>query len=96
MAASTLANAKLSLRLTDDFHDSEILRLLNVGAKELGFADVEVDTIESSTAISDPMIEDALIQFVQYRFWGNNADAKKAFDENRAELQTGRYSRGGS
>lgn len=88
--ATLLSDAKLSLRLTDSTYDGEILRLLNVGAKELGFADVIVGEITSSTAPLDPLTEDALILFVEHRFWGNDEGSKKCFDVIRAEMQTGR------
>lgn len=79
---TTIAAAKLALRLTTDAFDTEINSLLDAAFLDMGVAGVP--------AKEDALVETAAITYVRLHF-GSPADydrLKKSYDEQKAQLQT--------
>lgn len=85
MATPTMiATAKLAKRMTTNAYDTEISRLLDAAALDLGVAGVEIpETIDS-------LVENAMITYFLMNFGEpeNYDKLKKSYDEQKAQLAT--------
>ena len=80
----TLEKVKMSLRITKDAFDDEILDLIDAATSDLGIAGVVVP------ASVDPIVNRAIITYCKLHF-GLPEDAdrlKRSYDEQKAQLAT--------
>lgn len=79
-----LQKTKLALRITTDSHNTEINRLLNTAAKDLGVAGVEIPETESD------LVTTAKITYVKMMFGQPDEydRLKRSYDEQKAQLAT--------
>ena len=85
-----LERVKLALMISGDDFDSEILSLIEAGAKDLGIAGVDALVITTDT--SDDLIIRALTTYCGYQFYlmhgslDRSEAFKKSYDEQKAQM----------
>lgn len=82
--AAALQAIKLSLRLTTDAYDSEIVNLINAALLDLGLAGVEGESV----ALGDPLVLRAVTTYCRLNFGEpDNADRlKQSYDEQKGQM----------
>lgn len=84
--AAALAAIKLSMRITADAYDSEILNLINAALLDLGLAGVEGDNV----ALGDPLVLQAVTTYCRMNFGEPDQyeRLKRSYDEQKAQMST--------
>lgn len=79
-----LDTVKMALRITTDVFDDELVLLILAGAKDLGIAGVDMDSLTDA----DPLVARALITYCKANFGlPDDYDRLKAsYDEQKAQL----------
>lgn len=79
-----IAAAKLAKRMTTNAYDTEVSRLLDAAALDLGVAGVEIPET------MDVLVENAMITYFLMNFGepDNYDKLKKSYDEQKAQLAT--------
>ena len=79
-----LDTVKMALRITTDVFDDELELLISAGAKDLGIAGVDMDSLTDA----DPLVARALITYCKANFGlPDDYDRLKAsYDEQKAQL----------
>ena len=75
---------KMALRITTDVFDDELALLIMAGAKDLGIAGVDMESISNE----DPLVQRAIITYCKMNFGiPDDYDRLKAsYDEQKAQL----------
>lgn len=82
--SEALAKVKLSMRITTDVFDSELIDLMNAALMDLGIAGADGDGVN----ITDPLVLRAVTTYCQMHF-GLPDDydrLKSSYDEQKAQL----------
>ena len=79
-----LDTVKMALRITTDVFDDELVLLILAGAKDLGIAGVDIESLSDE----DPLVARALITYCKANFGlPDDYDRLKAsYDEQKAQL----------
>ena len=79
-----LETVKMALRITTDVFDDELVLLILAGAKDLGIAGVDMDSLTDA----DPLVARALITYCKANFGlPDDYDRLKAsYDEQKAQM----------
>ena len=79
-----LETVKMALRITTDVFDDELALLIFAGAKDLGIAGVDMESISNE----DPLVQRAIITYCKMNFGiPDDYDRLKAsYDEQKAQL----------
>ena len=79
-----LDTVKMALRITTDVFDDELILLILAGAKDLGIAGVDIESLSDE----DPLVARALITYCKANFGlPDDYDRLKAsYDEQKAQL----------